>query len=219
MIGISTLVWRREEVFEMWANNVIKTFGNIPVSVSYSEPHYRAIIEGFGFIAVESPNNLLGRKANASIQALRGLCDYVITTGSDDLFSANMPEIYEANKNYDYFGFLDCYFYNAKLDKSLYWPGYTCQRKGEPIGAGKMVSAKLLDQMNWQPFRNDISKSLDYFYTMKVKMLTNSYKFVNLVDYNAYLVDVKTDQNITKWEVLQNVTRKVHNEWRVMTKI
>jgi hypothetical protein len=200
----------------MWARNVLEVFGQVPVAVSYSEPHYRAIIESYGFIAVYAANNPLGQKANVSVQALRGLCDYVITTGSDDVFSSNMPEIYRANMQYDYFGFKDCYFHNLPTNETRYWPGYTCARKGEPIGAGKMVSAKLLDRMNWRPFNRKISASLDYFYTIKAKALTDNWKFVNLIDHNAYIVDLKSEHNITKWSVIKGVTQPIQSQWELI---
>lgn len=218
VIGISTMVYGREELFKKWAENVLKTFGNIPVSVACSEEHYKEIIKGFGFIPVFSENDPLGAKANDSVRALKGKVDYVITTGSDDFFSKNAKKVYKDNFKYDFFGFLDCYFHDQRTNETLYWPGYTeKRRKGEPIGAGKMIKAELLDKMNWRPFVETINMSLDYYYTKRVQQITDNIKLTSMKDLkDFYIVDIKSDGNMNSFKKIKNINNieECSNLWK-----
>ena len=213
-LGISTLVWGRVDVFHFWAKNVLATFGKIPVAVAYSEPFYKDIIRSYGFIDVFCENRPLGVKANKSVKALKGICDHVITTGSDDVFSANMPQIYSQHVNFDYFGFLDCFFFNYDNGHTRYWNGYTCARKGEPIGAGKMLSASVLDRLEWRPFGESNDVGLDGTLNSRMKSMNAKTKFVYLTSFNnAYIVDIKKDNNLTSWETVCRITHQTDTNW------
>lgn len=212
--GISTMVWGRVELFKRWAENVKKVFGDIPVSVAYSEDFYHDIILEQGFIPVLSHNDPLGRKANDSLEALEGLVDFVITTGSDDFFSDNAVEIYESLTDYDYVGFSDCFFYDEANAKTLYWPGYDDERRaGEPIGAGKMVSSEILDRMNWRPFVETINRSLDYYYHRRVLQITNHYHVKAMSEIkDFYVVDIKTEVNINGFDKISAVPGVIESD-------
>lgn len=213
MIGIATAVWKREDVFKAWAINVKHCFNDALVSVAYSEPHYKNIIEGYGFEAIYHDNMPLGWKFNASIKNLEGRCDNIITTGSDDIVSDALAEFYYNNLDKDYIGLLDCWFYDVRYKKTKYWSGYcTPRRIGEPIGAGKMVSARVMDSLKWSPFPA-ITKSLDFHYHHAVMNLDNiDVRLAYCAEIkNAFIVDLKSSTNMNKFVNLP--AKDVSNGW------
>ena len=50
-----------------------------------------------------------------------------------------------------------------------HWKGYECERKGEPIGIGRLVSRDYLNRVDWMPFDPNLHKSLDYSMISKAK--------------------------------------------------
>lgn len=218
MLGIATAVYQRKDVFRMWAKNVKHCFPDAIVSVAYSEMDYKQLIEGYGFNAVWHDNKPLGHKFNAAIKTLQGECDRVIITGSDDIVSDNLADFYHEKTPYnDYIGFFDCYFYSANLNRTKYWGGYTTPRRmGEPIGAGKMVSNKILNELEWQPFPA-INKSLDWHFHNSVMNLTSFNIYLTYLTElkNAFLVDIKNEISMNKFD---NIPAKpCSNSWQKFT--
>lgn len=217
MIGIATAVYGRKEVFKAWAKNTQECFPQSIISVAYSELHYKDLIESYGFEAVFHENKPLGHKFNAAILNLKGRVDNVITTGSDDIVSYSLAEFYHQNTAFDYVAFLDCFFYSVDLHLTKYWGGYTIPRRmGEPIGAGKMVSAKVMNELSWQPFPA-INKSLDWHYHHSISNIQNiSEKIGYLAEIkDAYLVDLKSNINMNSFSAIAG--REVSNHWKKVT--
>ena len=218
MIGIATAVYKRPEIFKIWAKNVKHCFPDALVSVAYSEGYYKDIIENYGFIAVYHENQPLGYKFNAAILALENKVDNIITTGSDDIVSDALASYYKANTSFDYVAFYDCFFHSVELNKTKYWGGYTIPRRvGEPIGAGKMVSAKVMNELNWRPFPA-INKSLDWHYHHSIINIDNiEIKHSYLAEIkDAYLIDLKSEINMNAFGVIAG--REVSNHWQKITK-
>jgi hypothetical protein len=217
MIGIATAVWQRVDIFKIWAKNVKHCFPDAIVSVAYSELYYKDIIESYGFIAVWYDNRPLGHKFNAAILALKGKCNNVITTGSDDITSDSLAQFYKENTSFDYVAFYDCFFHSVELNKTKYWGGYKIPRRvGEPIGAGKMVSAKVLDELKWKPFPS-INKSLDWHYHHAVMNIDNieiKHSYLSEIK-DAYLIDLKSDINMNTFDAIAG--REVSNHWQKIT--
>jgi hypothetical protein len=46
--------------------------------------------------------------------------------------------------------------------RMIHWAGYFGSREGEPIGTGRVISAKALDMINWQLIDKTINSSIDY---------------------------------------------------------
>lgn len=217
MIGIATAVWKRKEVFHIWAKNVKHCFPGSIVSVAYSEDDYKSIIESYGFIAVRKDNKPIGWKFNAAIYALKGKCDNIIVTGSDDITSNPLAQFYRENVGIDYVAFLDCFFYDIKTKKTKLWSGYTSPRRmGEPIGAGKMLSAKLMDALHWQPFPA-INKSLDWHFNQACLNVENvSIRFSYLAELkDCYIVDIKNEISMNKFDNLP--AKVISNAWQKVT--
>ena len=100
-------------------------------------------------------------------------------------------------------GFLDLYFFDLYTGKLVYWPGYgnrgtkvDSDRKGEAIGLGRTLSAKVLDRMHWQPWKADINMSLDWHMTQRLKALRVKPTTFTLKENNLFAVDLKSKENI-----------------------
>jgi len=202
-IGITTGIWGRARVW-----NITKAFlqrNDFIVSVAGSEgQRSKNLCKGFNYIEVK--NNPLGNKMNQSCEILKGKVDYVIFIGSDDIFCNNTLAYYLdcIEEGIDFVGFKDCYFYDLISKESIYWAGYRGPRKGEPIGAFKMLSARLLDKLNWQPFDRNRTDSLDWSMMQKLKNVNYSRKLVYMKDYDIIGVDLKTQDSLTKFSIFDN---------------
>lgn len=147
----------------------------------------RKVCEDAGAIYIEAPNTYLGVKWNAAFMKARRLqAEAVLFMGSSDWVSDNwIPTLLPHLDEYDMVGKAGCYFLDIKgpvyqsytsipkpcpVDYRLaYWPGYKFgkhrnddRRDRESIGIGRLLSAKGLDKVDWQPFHNHLNNSLDY---------------------------------------------------------
>lgn len=120
--------------------------------------------EGAEFI--KFPNDPLGRKWNkAFVAAKKYQPDAVLFVGSSDWVSDNWLSFIEPYMNdFDLVGKPDFNLLDIG-DKYRFcqWKGYQEKaRKEEPIGIGRVISARILDLMQWNPIRPDLNSSIDY---------------------------------------------------------
>ncbi len=209
-IGIKTMMWKRPEVFEMYAagvNRLRETFGVIPFVVGSEGALSRNRCERHGFNYIEHANKPLGAKANACLQVMRTHnLDYVLNLGADDLISNSLMRLYIElmNEGYDFIGIKDLYFYERIQKKLIYFPGYTGQRKGESVGVGRVLSARLLDRFNWQMWDEKKNRSLDLSMTKKLHAINNKW-IISLKDTGTFAVDIKDSDNIWKFSVFEKM--------------
>ena len=84
-IAITTMIWKRAKVFEVWAKATKRLIADFPdidfvVTVAGSEGnHSLHRVEKHGFNYIEAPNNPLSEKARTRLQFTRGFNpDYVL---------------------------------------------------------------------------------------------------------------------------------------------
>jgi hypothetical protein len=122
-----------------------------------------------GSIYLRHTNSPLGKKWNAGfIEARKLNPDAILFVGSSDWISEDwLTEALKHLKDHDLIGRLDCYLldFNTISGKRLvYWPGYgQGVRSEEPIGIGRVISARILDKIDWKPFNDDRDNSMDWF--------------------------------------------------------
>lgn len=202
-ITIVTGVWQRPNVFEMFAKGIKNLGVDLRVIVAGSEgKRSEEMVLAHGFEYIEINNKPLGRKMNATTLAAKG-SDYVVCMGSDDVLS---PELFQhylkyMSKGYDFIGLSDFYFYDTKTKRAMYWGGYTDKRKGMTVGAGRVISSRLMNSMNWTPWNNEADKSLDSIMNNQIK---GKQKVLRLKDLNVLAVDIKSSTNITKFKQWEN---------------
>lgn len=205
-ITISTLVWKRPEVFEMFCKNMTGLNPKPQIVVAGSEgDQCEDIAKKYGCIYFKTQNRLLGKKANESVlRALDTECDYIMLTGSDDLISQSQWDFYCKYKG-EYLGLLDYYFFNLPDGRMIHWGGYKFKpRIGEPIGAGKLIrkdiAAKFegvfFNEKSLQPDEHDTHKKA---LEMGVKM-----DLFTCSETGGIGIDIKGQGNLTKFSLWNN---------------
>lgn len=164
------------------------------------EPEAKELCESLGAEWVQHDNQPLGAKWNAGFMAAKkyeptgilfvGSSDWV----SDDYVTDNKELLNE----FDLIGKLGCYFADIGKEARLaYWPGYTdARRSGEPIGIGRLISARILEKMGWHPFNGQMNHSMDWSMWSKITRLNGQ---VQIID-SGKLLSISTD----KWENKHN---------------
>lgn len=140
-------------------------------------------------------NSPLGKKWNALFQWAKEFePDAVLFVGSGDWVSDSWIDVCAPLlKTFGMVGKAGCHLLDVSKAhgyRLVHWPGYehgspgyktrisssrtqrVNERKDEPIGIGRMLSKKALDKMDWRPFEDHQSQSLDW--TMYQKVLKNN---------------------------------------------
>lgn len=210
-LAICTAIWKRYEIFELFANATKKLKHNdleIIVIVAGSDgDESKQVVEKHGFIYIEIENDPLATKMNATtILAAELNCDYVLCVGSDDVITNELLDVYAKQmiKSIDYVAVLDWYFYDTISNKFAYWGGYIDSRKGHTCGAGRLISMRLLNEWKNQPWEIKHSKVLDNSMQEKLKKTKHSSFIFSLKDLNVYAFDIKSNVNMTPFELWEN---------------
>lgn len=211
-LGIITGVWKRPEVFEMFANGVkeLQSINGVDIVciVSGSEgKRSKAMVEKHGFTYIEVPNEPLSHKMNVTaLEAKEQGCTHVLCVGSDDIITKPLLKEYikHIRTGYDFVGVLDFYFYDLVSKKSMYWGGYRDKRRGHTCGAGRLISARLMDDWDWLPWVSKDSKYLDN--TMQNRLMHTPFhvKTFSLKDKGLFGLDIKSSTNMTPFERWDN---------------
>lgn len=152
---------------------------------------------------VHHENKPLGRKWNAGFKAAKELNpDAVLFVGSSDWISANwLPKSLKYLNEYEMIGRLDCHLLDIDTNtgkRLVYWPGYgKGLREEEPIGIGRVISARILDKIGWEPFDPLKDNSMDW--QMWHAVLQNGGK-VKLMNDDTKSLSISTN----KWENKHN---------------
>lgn len=143
----------------------------------------------------EYKNDPLGAKWNYGLSKCKELdLDYLLITGSDNLFSPGLIESLTENKVH-YSGLLDFYFYDIEKDILKYCPGFRYSQSGHPHGAGRVIHRSVLETLDWKLWDDNLNSGLDNSMTRRLKNLDLSSKFVKIPE-GMYAVDLKTSNNL-----------------------
>lgn len=207
-IAVITSMWKRHGIFEAFAkniNDIISQFTDVEIKVfvAGSESNIsQSICRKHGFTYSEVKNNPLGKKMNTALKSSRDFNpDYFLLLGSDDIFCSQLMKEYiqSIRLNIDYTYLEDCYFYDTVSRKTLYWGGYTGWRKGKGLGAGRFISRNVVNCLNWNIWADGNNKNLDYSFDQRLSMMPCTRRKINLKSINAYMVDLKSSESITKF--------------------
>jgi glycosyltransferase involved in cell wall biosynthesis len=145
-------------------------------------PEDRSVCEEAGAEWVQHRNKPLGDKWNKAFEAARKYQpDACLFVGSSDWLSDNwLSVIMPMMNDFDIVGTPGCHFLHLSKENLLcYWPGYKGQREGESIGIGRLISSKLLDKMQWQPFGSLLDRSMDHSMMQKCNKLAGKVQLVH----------------------------------------
>lgn len=206
-VTIATMIWRRPEVFECFAvgvKNLIQSFPEIEfevVAVGSEGEHSFQLAFNHGFTYHEYPNDNLGKKAQFRLDKVKETDpDYVLFLGSDDILtpSAFAYCIRHMNNRIEHIAPFDIYYLNRK--RLYYSEGYRVghHRHGEPVAPGRLLSASILNKLNWTLWDNSVvHRGLDSKAYARIKSAQNSYHYYSLKDIGAMLIDIKTSENLS----------------------
>lgn len=165
-------------------------------------PEEKRLCQSLGAVWVQMPNKPLGKKWNAAFLKARDFApDAVLYVGSSDWLSENWIEKTKPYvERYGITGVPGCHFVDIPKKgeiRAVYWAGYTGDRASESIGIGRMLSAKLLELINWQPFDATKNSSMDS--SMKARCAAVGYHDY-FVREDTTAISISTD----KWENLHS---------------
>ncbi len=212
-VAIVSAVWKRPEVFEMFAKGIQHLIKNssieFEVIIAGSEwDKSKTMVEKYGFTYIEIPNEPLAAKVNATTYACRNLnVDYVLCVGSDDVIHPDLMKEYEKHmrQGIDFIGVTDFYFFDTVSGKSAYWGGYReTSRKDHTCGAGRIISSRLLKLWDWMPWENKDSTVLDNSMQQKLKNTLHTIKIFSLKETGTYGLDIKSSTNMTPFKLWDN---------------
>lgn len=218
-IVIATMIWKRHDIFEIWARGIKRLSENFPnvkidVVVAGSEGQKsRSLVEKHRFRYIEAPNSPLGRKANLRLMACKELSpDYVLLTGSDNLFSDKYFSyiLNLAKQGFDEIAPLDIYYYDTITKYAAYSNGYQNynknikHRRGEPIAPGRMLSRQVLDKVEWKLWDESEDKFLDKWPRENLKKIVTNYNYFSCRENGLVMCDIKSSINMTKFIIRSN---------------
>ena len=197
-VVILTAVWKRHKLFEIFRQGIERVKRNteheiVLVTIGSEKKE-------FSSNHIETNNFPLSNKWQTGLTAIRELNpDYVLMLGSDDFICSNLLDVYtdEMEKGTDLIGLLDCYFFDARVNKLNYWVGYRNHRRGESIGMARMISKKLLDRLDWKVWHKPLNKGLDGEMMRVFKRLPFTQAMFSCKEQNIMAVDVKTKVNVS----------------------
>ena len=191
----------------------LKTKNNVSTVICVGETlQEKNCVQKAGGVFVIHRNEPLGAKWNYGfISAKKYNPDAVLFVGSSDWISDNWLDVMmsKIESGADLVGKKDFYLLDIATKtnqfRSCHWLGYgQGVRLNEPIGIGRVISASILEKINWSPFDKTLNNSMDW--SMYSKVLSAGGK-VEMIDNNELVsLSISTDQWINK--------HKFENHWR-----
>lgn len=167
------------------------------------------VIKAAGAHFVRHANQPLGKKWNAGFEFAKKLKpDVVLFVGSSDWVSDNwLPELLPFMEEYDLIGKRDFTMMDIPQgeEKSAirmsHWEGYgPGLREKEPIGIGRLVSARILHKMNWHPFDDTKNNSMDWQMYMRALQHGGTVGLVNGDHLVSLSISTNAWSNLHKFE-------------------
>lgn len=185
-------------------HNLLKVFLNYSLTLPlhkivavYSTPEDKALLDEYPDIdAVYFKNVPLSKKWNRAILSCKKYDpDAIVISGSDDLLSRNYINYckYQIISGYDMIG-IKCWT-NIFIDKEFF---YQCKThypedNPNPLGLGRCLSKKLLNQFNWCIYNFNKNKGLDGKSFQQLQPHLNEDNFIIRYDYSDALLLKETD--------------------------
>jgi len=158
------------------------------------------LAESFGFNYIETQNNPVSAKLNTLIQETKkGNYNGVLLLGSDNFITNELLAKYskiDLKKSVMY-GVKDLYFYRVSDKKTGVDGDYI--NNGISVGAGRLFSTKLLEEINYTPWNKTANNGLD---TICSSQIGKREKIIKCK--NGYVLDVKHEENISSHTIVDS---------------
>lgn len=157
-----------------------------------------------GGIFVEHENYPLGKKWNAGFKAAKELNpDGLLFVGSSDWLTDNwLPVLVPYLDKFDMIGKPDFYLFDiGTIDRSCHWVGYgQGERELEPIGIGRLVSARIMEKFDWSPFDSHRNSSMDWQMYLRVRNNSGKIKLITSDGIRSLSISTNRWSNLHKFE-------------------
>jgi hypothetical protein len=179
----------------------------------------KATCEKAGAEFIIHANKPLGAKWNAGfLKAKEYRPAGCLFVGSSDWLSDNwIPALAPLLDDYDMVGTPGCHFLDISKNgqytnhyKVCQWMGYSTDRKGESIGIGRLLSARVLDRIGWKPFADTADASMDHWMVTKVNKAGG--KALTIDNKQVISLSISTDRWINKHRFKDHEKGALKNE-------
>jgi glycosyltransferase involved in cell wall biosynthesis len=164
----------------------------------------KEVCERAGATFIYHENLPLGKKWNAAFEVAGQMgADNVLFVGSSDWVSDNWMEVMgQHTDQFDMIGLPD--FYLADIGPQIrvcHWAGYgQGPRMDEPIGIGRVITAKALKKMSWRPFDDTKNNSMDWTMFNRVRMNGGLVKLLRTYEIKSLSISCSLWSNMHKFE-------------------
>lgn len=156
----------RHELVKHTIERLLKKNGCMAVICAGITELERAVCEKSGAIFIEHENLPLSNKWNACfLEAKKLNPDAVLFMGSSDWISDNwITYCSQWIDRADLIGHRGFHLLDiGQQFRVCYWDGYgPGRREKEPIGIGRILSARILDKLEWKPIDEGLNNSIDW---------------------------------------------------------
>lgn len=197
-ILIVTTVWQRPELTDIvlyyFGKMAARSKGQIQLLAAGSEgAESMKMCHRNGWSYIERPNLPVSCKWAAVVKEASYLdFDFLVIVGSDDLLSLPLIQFYDKyySRDSDFMlGLGDLYFYMMASAKSYHFHGYPTL---QTIGAGRCISRKILEQINWAPWgQHQLNRGLDHCCSTILRTHWVPEKSVKMKDTGGVGIDIK----------------------------
>lgn len=203
-LAIITAVHGRVELTRIVYERLRRTIEVLPfdvvVCVAGDERKHLELAGEYEWDWITTPNHWVSKKfTNALWMAKQHAPDYVMTIGSDDLIHPQLFEYYSEWLDMDCIGVNQMHFYEAATHRMKLFTGYETP---QTMGAGRMYSSTLLDDLDWDLWRIPANHGLD---TQASRLIDLIGVEETLIDAPALICDVKTDTNINTYASIPGI--------------
>lgn len=193
-------VWRRPQITELCFMGIERmkkhSAYNIKALAVISEPEMIQLCNKYDIEWTMQDNYPLGKKKNAGLKKAKEIdFDYLMEIGSDDLITNELLTQYlDYYGKYEFFGITDAAYIESESG--------VCKRlisEKSTYGAGRIISRRLLDQMDWTLWSDSIQRGLDNNSLLNIESKTKV-KYHKVKHHEVPgVIDVKSSENLWKF--------------------
>lgn len=220
-IGIVTPAYKRYDLLKkycIYMQKLVKKFKKnsiklMPILIS-DDKKIKEISSNNHIKCLNYKNEPLSEKWNYGIYYFKEKkVDAIIILGSDNFISFDSIKVYKntlLDEKIDVLGFRDIYYWHKEMSCGFYHRGYTIDRVGEPIGAGRMLKKSALDKMQWRPWNKEKNVGLDSCLNKRINNEKLRQHVVSLKQEKIWIADIKgAGESITKFSNIVNLSKNL----------
>ena len=210
-LGVVIPLWKREELTRLTLRRIAREVEGdqdcILVAITNEEINGEQASE-YGFEVVSVRNQPLSNKKNAGVQHLKDRVDGVVLLGSDDwaVGLGGVPFLSRYRKilsEHPVVGPLDMWYVDLERAAGGYYEGYEGgQRRGEPVGVGRAMTAEVLDAIKWTPRPPNLQSHHDGAMRTIIENAGYLCEGRKQEELGVRLVDIKSETSVTAFSSL-----------------